>query len=70
MRHIPRKTLAIAVVALLLTPLLAVAGGAWRDKTDALRDSINGGHADNVILLIGDGMGVYSTAISPVWGLK
>lgn len=58
MVRIPQKTLAFAVVMLvLLTPLLAVAGGAWRDKTDALRDSIKGGHADNVILLIGDGMG-------------
>jgi hypothetical protein len=43
MVRIPQKTLAFAVVMLvLLTPLLAVAGGAWRDKTDALRDSIKG----------------------------
>ena len=39
---------------------LSAHGGATRldgDRTDAVRDAVEGGHAQNVILFIGDGMG-------------
>lgn len=58
----PAAAIAIAAAAVLVAPMAAgaVAGqGATGggDRTSAVKAAIKGGHATNVILLIGDGMG-------------
>ena len=52
-----RVSLIAMIVLALCTPLLALAAGEWKDKTSELRHAIKGGHAKNVIFLLGDDMG-------------
>ncbi len=52
-----RLTLAVAAVAIVAVPSVAVASDAHQDRTRAAQHAIKGGPARNVILLIGDGMG-------------
>jgi alkaline phosphatase len=48
----------LAAAALLAVPTVAAAGSSGRsDRTDAVRKAVVGGHARNVIMLLGDGMG-------------
>ena len=54
-----RKRIVLAVgtaLAILLAGTAAIAGGRG-DRSDAVEDAIDDGRAQNVILLIGDGMG-------------
>lgn len=45
-----------AVAAVALVTGMAVAGDGFTDRSDTVKDAIDGGKAKNVILLIGDGM--------------
>lgn len=57
--HVRPSRVAISVVAAstLLVPAIALAAGDHPDRTNEVRQAIQGGKARNVILLIGDGMG-------------
>jgi alkaline phosphatase len=54
--RLSRGISAIAIAIAVTLPAAAVATGSF-DRTRAVRNAIEGGHARNVILLIGDGMG-------------